>query len=304
MKEKSYLCNLMECFKLTYHNFKPTLKVVYKKPSFKQNIAQRFLSIDPLAEYFGQVVKSPYSFASNNPISFNDPSGLCDDCPDPDNYSDQEEYRVNGETYVIQGGEWVRDGGNLDEVVIDRLSQKGVMNEEMDSGLESANEQDEWNFEFLRRSEGFKNFDKTFNKGLGVISVVPTPIVVRATIDGRDLKRKIKKAKAKGRVNQTATKKLGKLKASMKGLDKFSKKLGYVGVAYNGVTLTTDILVGEEITASRLFDTGIGILFSVIAISNPVGLVLLAAYTIGDSLGAFDGIKESLGGNTVIINGN
>ena len=38
------------------------------------------------------------------------------------------------------------------------------------------------------------------------------------------------------------------------------------------------------------------------AISSPVGLIALGAYTVIDMYGGFDGIKESLGMDTVIIN--
>ena len=64
----------MEYIKLTYQNFEPTLKVVYKNGSFKQNIAQRFLSVDPLAEKYQDI--SPYAYVANNPIIFVDPDGM------------------------------------------------------------------------------------------------------------------------------------------------------------------------------------------------------------------------------------
>jgi len=60
----------MGCLKLTYQNFEPTLKVVYKNGSFEQNNAQRFLSTDPYYQHH-----SPYLAMSNNPISFIDPTG-------------------------------------------------------------------------------------------------------------------------------------------------------------------------------------------------------------------------------------
>ncbi len=41
----------------------------------------RFLQIDPLSDNMVQVGLSPYQFGWNNPIRYNDPSGLCPICP-------------------------------------------------------------------------------------------------------------------------------------------------------------------------------------------------------------------------------
>ena len=78
----------------------------------------------------------------------------------------------------------------------------------------------------------------------------------------------------------------------------------WAGTIYNSGTLLYDGLAGEEITASRIADSLIGVGLSAIAISNPIGWIALGVYALADSHGAFDGIKESLGGNTVIFNGN
>jgi RHS repeat-associated protein len=63
----------MGCLKLTYQNFEPSLKVVYKNLSFEQNNAQRFLSLDPLAADFASW--SPYNYVLGNPIRYIDPDG-------------------------------------------------------------------------------------------------------------------------------------------------------------------------------------------------------------------------------------
>ena len=83
----------------------------------------RFMTIDPLAELIQQVDKSSYAFSWNNPIMYNDPSGLCPECPNVEDYKPGDTYDVNGETYVVdQDGEWSRQGGELAEVVIDGSS--------------------------------------------------------------------------------------------------------------------------------------------------------------------------------------
>jgi hypothetical protein len=63
----------MGCLKLTYQKTEPQLKVVYKKPTADENIAQRFLSVDPLAHVAPGW--TPYRAFFNNPIRYTDPDG-------------------------------------------------------------------------------------------------------------------------------------------------------------------------------------------------------------------------------------
>jgi RHS repeat-associated protein len=67
----------MGYLKLTYQNFEPTLKVVYKNGSFEGSTVQRFLSVDPLASERSWM--SPYNFVQNNPINRVDPDGALDE---------------------------------------------------------------------------------------------------------------------------------------------------------------------------------------------------------------------------------
>lgn len=65
---------------------------------------------------------------------------------------------------------------------------------------------------------------------------------------------------------------------------------------------------GQDVTASQAADLAIGagliLLGGTVAVfSAPAALIAVGAYGVLDSVGAFDGIKESLGGNTVIIEG-
>ncbi|MBK9568399.1 MAG: hypothetical protein IPO37_25550 [Saprospiraceae bacterium] len=40
----------------------------------------RWTSVDPLADHPNQVDKSPYAYAWNNPIKYDDPDGRCPQC--------------------------------------------------------------------------------------------------------------------------------------------------------------------------------------------------------------------------------
>ncbi|MCU0391523.1 MAG: hypothetical protein MUE81_10425, partial [Thermoflexibacter sp.] len=78
----------------------------------------RFWQIDLLADFFENV--SPYVYVLNNPILYNDPTGLCPECET--NVKDPKK----GQTYVSEGGalytfdgkQWTREGGMMAEVVV------------------------------------------------------------------------------------------------------------------------------------------------------------------------------------------
>jgi RHS repeat-associated protein len=140
----------MGCLKLTYQNFEPTLKVVYKKGSFEQNNVQRFLSIDPLAENSRRW--TPYNFTYNNPIYFVDPDGMqADDWYKDENNNivydkniksqDDLDKAGNGGTYIAE--EFVgenQDGElfnfNSDGTVVDTGVSSKVLDElEAETGM-------------------------------------------------------------------------------------------------------------------------------------------------------------------------
>jgi hypothetical protein len=80
----------------------------------------RFIQVDLLADAYEQMDKSPYAFAWNNPIVYNDPSGLCPECEE--NFTDPSDGQIynstGGESYIYQDGDWTRQGGALDEVLV------------------------------------------------------------------------------------------------------------------------------------------------------------------------------------------
>lgn len=77
----------------------------------------RFSSPDLLAESFPDV--SPYVFSFANPILFGDPSGLCPECPDPKDAKEGDVYvSTGGGSYSFSNGNWTRNDGDLEEIVI------------------------------------------------------------------------------------------------------------------------------------------------------------------------------------------
>ncbi len=71
-------------------------------------------------------------------------------------------------------------------------------------------------------------------------------------------------------------------------------------MAINGLNLEYKYTNGKDIKTRDLVDFGIGVALSVIAISNPIGIIALGIYGLADAYGAFDGLKEEYLGQTVI----
>ena len=85
----------------------------------KKNIAQGWLSVDPLADHPNQVDKSPYAAFWNNPIVLTDPDGRCPDCPDPTDANEGDVANPNGtQEYIFTNGQWTGVGGTLNEVTV------------------------------------------------------------------------------------------------------------------------------------------------------------------------------------------
>ena len=88
----------------------------------------RFHQIDPFSYFLTGI--TPYNYAFNNPIYFNDPSGLCPECDK--HYKDKKKKPKVGEHYYSQGGKiytytkdgWVKEGGTLEEITITAKKEK------------------------------------------------------------------------------------------------------------------------------------------------------------------------------------
>ena len=110
----------------------------------------RWMNINPYAEYMYSY--SPFNYALNNPIYFTDPDGLCPngDCDDVGGSSEGDTTTADGTTWVVSGGLWVRDSGELDEVIITISNNDGFW-----SGMK----------ELFRIKKGITYWDDTFQGG-------------------------------------------------------------------------------------------------------------------------------------------
>lgn len=97
---------------------------------------------------------------------------------------------------------------------------------------------------------------------------------------------------------------LNKIKVIDKSLSKLSvnsAKVGWAGVILSIGQKGYDFSEGKDFTWGDAFDIALSVTLTIVAVSNPVALVGLAAYGILDAGGAFDGIKEAVGANNTLI---
>jgi len=75
--------------------------------------------IDPLADDPRQLRHSPYAAFWSNPVMYTDPDGRCPKCEElVKSPTDGQIFKTTGATYTYGGGQWTRNGGQLNEVVI------------------------------------------------------------------------------------------------------------------------------------------------------------------------------------------
>lgn len=84
-------------------------------------------------------------------------------------------------------------------------------------------------------------------------------------------------------------------------MNRTSRKLGVAGLLISGGAAAYNYAYGDGITASQAFDFAVTGVLTVLTVTNPVLLIGFGVYGVLDAAGAFDVIKESLGGNTVIL---
>ncbi len=235
---------------------------------------------------------SPYRFAFNNPVFWSDPTGLseedsngqaiCPTCPNNAKFKPA----IDDPNRVFE-----YDAESDVAIEVTELNEVEIVETRKTQTTESDND-NWWVLDWLPKRN--RNFDKPFNVTLGTYGTVATTTEAWLHNERKALEK---------RGTKTATNKLNKyVKPSIDKVNKFSKRLGVAGAAYSAGSLGYDIVSGQEITAGQVFDTALSVGLSLAAISSPVGLIALGAYTVIDMYGGFDGIKESLGMDTVIIN--
>ena len=242
----------------------------------------RFNGMDRLAELVPNM--SPYRFAFNNPVYWSDPTGLLESnrenlekCPTCPNTPEFKPLIDDPDTTYYYDPETKQASEMLDEVEV-KATRKSDNNWWIIDSFKERN----------------KNFDRPFNITLGAYGTVSTITEVWLDSERKTLER---------RGTKTDTKKIKKyVKPSINKVNKFSRRLGLAGAAYSAATLGYDIVSCQEITAGQVFDSALSIGLYFVAISNPIGMVAVGAYTVIDMYGGFDGIKEDLGMDTVIIN--
>jgi RHS repeat-associated protein len=87
----------------------------------------RLTGVDALAEVFPSL--TPYNFAFNDPINFNDPTGLCPECEkhfEGKTILDGTTHYANGAEYIYEGGNWTRVGGVMAEITVTSESHYGT----------------------------------------------------------------------------------------------------------------------------------------------------------------------------------
>ncbi len=100
----------------------------------------RWWAIDPLSGIKTQLSFTPYHYAYNNPILFNDPLGLCPECESlyKNPHSGQVHISSGGEIYLFDGKNWTREGGYLQTVEVKPKAQDSELENNDDKNFRVA----------------------------------------------------------------------------------------------------------------------------------------------------------------------
>ncbi|WP_419699436.1 DUF6443 domain-containing protein [Mucilaginibacter sp. NFX135] len=277
---------------------------------FYDPVVARWNTTDPLAE--NHYDTNPYNYALNNPVRYMDRMGLDTTVNDGDNWQANPEHDGNSLPEVIITGEPIQGpnggfgdfggwnnwfgnsgfggfgggfGGMTSYVPPTLSSSTGLFTELSNRGANQRVIQ----AGLLSSDASGKDW---LNYGLAAIGTINTGIEIGLRIERSNLL-KIGTNAAIKQINKV-------INPSIKAIGKNSKYLGFAGYALQIGQVGLKVLNGGAFTRGDVMDLVVGGVLTALTVTNPVGLAALGAYGILDSLGAFDGIKSALGGDTVI----
>lgn len=291
------------------------------------NAIGRFVCIDPIT-HFSQ---SPYHFANNNPIAYNDPTGL--DGGYALSWASNTAYLNSSLGSSNNWGQSAVGGSSIDYISNFESSAFSTTNTSVIAGIMGyyARESGYTGFSYMYADSennihglgaGFYQYSKSGNginglgngldnfqtagyftgdraSGLQAFNLGISFYGFGASIVQSRLLRDQLFYENKG--TQTALRYIAKeISPSLNNIGKISKGLGIIGVGLSVAGVVNDFHQGKDLKASQIFDVALSATLAFVAVSNPVGLVALGVYGLLDAGGAFDGIKSYLGGDTVI----
>ncbi|MBV7529900.1 RHS repeat protein [Chitinophaga sp. sic0106] len=232
----------------------------------------RFGQIDPLSELHYD--NSPYAFALNNPVLYKDLFGLdttrgYTPPVDPKPGDVVVVPRPNGgESYYSYdpSGGWVgngMNGGTLPTVTATPGNNDGKQPQVVYASFVDGNVSflDGVGFGFTMVGAGLTVIQNKMNNGLW--QMVKSS---RKAIQKSDLK-----------------------------LGNIGRKLGYFGALLSVSKILLKIADGQPISKKEIFDGLVGAVCAIAVVSNPVSVLVIAAYGVLDGTGSLDGIKAAVG---------
>jgi len=261
----------------------------------------RWFVVDPLANHPLQIDKSPYAYGWNNPIRYIDPDGMC-----PNGCNENEKkWDFYAEGAVVQnrfGASQYNDGKW-------KVISRTPMTENSSDGIRI-------NGFFGGGSNGFENSNGGSHQA-GILNGDYTSKDVMnyglagtgLFLGGTEAHLKNVKAGYAAKGTETAQRVIAKvMNPSIAKVATTAKVLGCSGVGLNAGIVGYNWANGQDVTASQVADLAIGagliLLGGTVAVfSAPAALMAVGSYGILDAVGAFNGIKESLGGNKVVFEG-
>ncbi len=274
----------------------------------------RFNQIDPLSEVSNNW--SPYTYTMDDPILFNDPLGLvANQFNGPQNITGWVQ-DPNGKVYFDPNVHKQSDlpagaGTYLGEEIIIKDGNGNVVGFGNDQGTVSYNVNME-NVTVTATRRRFNNIPILYgsffngdisntdaiNVGLGFGGYAVNQL--QANLINYKNNELLPKAIRNG-FNSFYRRELKNVNLGLTKLDKISKRLGYAGLALQGANLTDKYFNGDGITKKDAFDAGVSIVLTIVAITNPVGLIAVGVYGLLDAFGVFDSAKEAIGANDDVI---